>query len=1076
MAGYYRKFVLKFAQITKPLYELTSPKNRFLWSAEHENAFKTLKKVLSEAPVLAQPNIEKARDGSRPFVIYTDASRVGLGAVLAQQGEDGLIHPVFFASKSLTQAERNYHVTDQEALAMVYALKKFHYFIYGVRTIVRTDHAALTSLFKRTNVSPRVLRWALEVQRYDLTIEHVKGSANCVADALSRGIPQNACAARGDAEDEKVVCAVQESEWLAELRQDPYFSPVISAIENKRDEEVKLPRHEKLLSSADFLIEGGKLKLIREDGSAVSVVPQSRRRELFDESHSGVLGGHFHARKMFRTLRKVVFWPGMYQDLVSWCRSCQQCFLTNRNTENIPPLRPITVSRPFQIVGVDLLEMGLTTCGNRYIVTVIDHFTKYLGAYPVANKKAETVAEALFSNWVCGAGRWPEVLLSDRGSEFENEVMAVLCQIMGIEQKFTKGYCPRENGLTERVNGTIVRMLKKKTTVPAEWDKILPTIVYAYNASEHRATGESPHFLVYGRDPRYPSAVIPSDQLSPYIVDYDKYKTELLCGLKLAQEVISENSKEYREKMKENYDRRLKTSRSTIFTAGDRVYMKLPAEKGKSRHPKLVTDWSGPFRVIEASNNSALVTLIGENQEPHRVQFDHLVKIPSEIDDTPLSGTVTRRKRGRREILAIQEGNLGGVIKTSFDNFSNFSAPLSSADNVRHVDWICPGQLTLNGQSVQCSLETTIRDVIQNAPLSSFSFKSPYELARIIAVITQSHTPDNWRISRMLDSSYDILTVSSLGMAISYYRSHCIHCTLASVADAGNSMILCPPRSHNDPYHLPHLFPKAVDFANRNPWTSASWTLLKPRKTLVLLPEGFDETLRCFESEMMLAKVMHNPEDVDPNWFEEELSAVVVFSPASYWSALRWRTPWVLFIQAVAQGAELIALPGPQDDETWGKSVDMLRDLMEETAAQRPSLAKRLRCLLPLKSEDNRIGAAFKILADKINLVTGRHFTQSAAKRFWTATMAQYSAFVRLPECKRVRNVSENNENTNIAVGNSVRGRQDSVPHSRLYARGRGVRHEGFQRRRSFSQHRPHQEMERGDFPRRSFRGRWNRF
>ncbi|KAL6742337.1 hypothetical protein Aduo_015495 [Ancylostoma duodenale] len=329
MAGYYRKFVLRFAQISKPLYELTSPKNRFLWSTEHEHAFETLKKLLCEAPVLAQPNIEKARDWSRPFVIYTDASRIGLGAVLAQEGDDGLLHPVFFASKSLTQAEKNYHVTDQEALVIVYALKKFHYFIYGVHTIVRTDHAALTSLFKRTNVSPRVLRWALEVQRYSLTIEHVKGAAYCVADALSRGLPQSISATQGYAEDEKVVCAVQENGWLAELRQDPNFSSLISAIKNERDEEVKLPRHDKILSSADFIIEGGKLELLREDGSPVPVVPQSHRRYLFDECHSGVLGGHFHARRMFRTPKKVVFWPGMCQDLVSWCKSCQQCFLTN---------------------------------------------------------------------------------------------------------------------------------------------------------------------------------------------------------------------------------------------------------------------------------------------------------------------------------------------------------------------------------------------------------------------------------------------------------------------------------------------------------------------------------------------------------------------------------------------------------------------------------------------------------------------------------------------------------------------------------------------------------------------------
>ncbi|EYC17458.1 hypothetical protein Y032_0030g2060 [Ancylostoma ceylanicum] len=95
----------------------------FHWSKEHDDAFEKLKDVMSKAPVLAQPDIEKARNGSRPFVIYTDASREGVGAVLAQEGDDGFLHPLYFASKSLTKAETNYHVTDKEALAVVYALK-----------------------------------------------------------------------------------------------------------------------------------------------------------------------------------------------------------------------------------------------------------------------------------------------------------------------------------------------------------------------------------------------------------------------------------------------------------------------------------------------------------------------------------------------------------------------------------------------------------------------------------------------------------------------------------------------------------------------------------------------------------------------------------------------------------------------------------------------------------------------------------------------------------------------------------------------------------------------------------------
>ncbi|KAL6735245.1 hypothetical protein Aduo_005704 [Ancylostoma duodenale] len=173
MASYYRKFIMGFSKIAKSLYNLTSPKTPWKWSKDEVNAFEKLKQAMAQAPILAQANVEDARNGSKPFIIYTDASTGGLGEVLCQEGSDKMLHPLFFASKGLTKAERNYHITDLEALAVVFALKKFHFFIYGLPTVVRTDHQSLTSLFKRTNVSARVLRWALEVQKYNLKIEYV---------------------------------------------------------------------------------------------------------------------------------------------------------------------------------------------------------------------------------------------------------------------------------------------------------------------------------------------------------------------------------------------------------------------------------------------------------------------------------------------------------------------------------------------------------------------------------------------------------------------------------------------------------------------------------------------------------------------------------------------------------------------------------------------------------------------------------------------------------------------------------------------------------------------------------------
>ncbi|WKY15256.1 hypothetical protein Q1695_000608 [Nippostrongylus brasiliensis] len=151
----------------------------------------------------------------------------------------------------------------------------------------------------------------------------------------------------------------------------------------------------------------------------------------------------------------------------------------------------------------------------------------------------------------------------------------------------------------------------------------------------------------WAQDPKYPSAVIPREHLSSYTPDYDDYKTDLLNGLKLARDCISESSARNRAQMKTYYDKRWKTAESTVFKIGDRVYLKTPTEKARTGHPKLIHDWRGLYRVIEASENSALITMIGDNEQPVRVQFDHLIKVPPSIDDTPITGKTRRGRRGR---------------------------------------------------------------------------------------------------------------------------------------------------------------------------------------------------------------------------------------------------------------------------------------------------------------------------------------------------------------------------------------------------------------------------------------------
>ncbi|EYC07872.1 hypothetical protein Y032_0068g180 [Ancylostoma ceylanicum] len=621
--------------------------------------------------------------------------------------------------------------------------------------------------------------------------------------------------------------------------------------------------------------------------------------------------------------------------------------------------------------------------------------------------------------------------------------MESLCNFMGIQQKFTKGYCPRENGITERANGTIARILRKKTVVPAEWDRILPTVVYAYNAAPHKATGESPHFLLYGHDPKYPSEIIPSQDLSPYTMDYDRYKTDILCGLKLAREFINEHSAEYRDSMKKAYDKEWKTLKSEKFHVGDRVYVKIPAEKGKSRHPKLVTPWEGPYRIIDASSSSATVTLIGENKPPMEIPFDHLLKIPPQIDDAPVRGKTSRGKKGRPRKAELKVNNI--CVKTyPALNHSCFRTTFSSTSDVHHVDWHCPGKLMYQGVEVECSAAVPLQDVIPNAQFGALTFSSPSELSRIFAVLSQSHIPDSWRTARLLDRTYDVITPTGLGLAWSFYQQHCIHMTLTTVAEAGLVAAEHPPRNSRDPINLGNVADKAREFVKSNPWTNSSWKLLKPRKSLILLPAGFENVVKCLESDTQKALLMRKPEDVQPEWFTEDYSAIVVFSTAEFAGTTRWRGAWTLLTQAVARGSELIALSGPRNGDDWGRSVDLMRDLFEETIAQRPTLASRMRCFLPLRSQQEMQGVGFRALADKSSEQL-KVLTQSAAKRFWTATMVQHSAFLQLSPFRRTPEVRVSDGSAKEPTRRNEKGRipQNGHTHRPYKPNFKGQHHHG---------------------------------
>uniref|UniRef100_A0A914YY30 RNA-directed DNA polymerase n=1 Tax=Panagrolaimus superbus TaxID=310955 RepID=A0A914YY30_9BILA len=291
LASCHRKFIEGFSTITSPLLALTKKDTKFEWSEKEEKAFEKLKEKLVTAPILAQPDYESAIEGSKPFIIRTDACKTGVGAVLTQEGEDKRLHPLFYISKACSEAERNYSITQLEALAVVVAMRKLRTFVMGAKDVVRTDHQPLIGLFRNANLSPQLIRWALELQEYrDLKMEFVKGKANTVADALSR--------CHGDSEFgdhvevmDSVVFVIEEhtEKWFELLRDDESWTEVCEKVLK----EGRCLHHKSIYGlKGDFLVK------FEEQGRERKVVPVEKRKALWNEVHSGQLGGHFGAKKL----------------------------------------------------------------------------------------------------------------------------------------------------------------------------------------------------------------------------------------------------------------------------------------------------------------------------------------------------------------------------------------------------------------------------------------------------------------------------------------------------------------------------------------------------------------------------------------------------------------------------------------------------------------------------------------------------------------------------------------------------------------------------------------------------------
>ena len=652
LASYYRRFVPKFASIAAPIHVLTKKNVPFQWTDECESAFNQLKVALSTSPVLVYPRFGPGHS----FILETDASTVGLGAVLSQVREDGTIHPIAYASRSVDKHERNYGISELETLGLVWAVRYFRPYLLGHPCTVYTDHAACLAILNTPKPSGKLARWALTIQEMDITIKHKAGKNNTNADVLSRLPPMESRTGQvGASEQLPYQPTLPDLDEVRRLQQED--SDCSEQIAYLRDGV--LPDDE--LASRKVVLESKQFQVVDDvlyhenpafpDRSCI-VVPECLRHTLLKESHCGRFAGHLSEKKVYDRLRRHVWWKGMRNDVHKFCRGCLECasWKGGRRTCR-PPLQPIPVGGPFHRVAVDILQLPLTASGNRYVEVFIDYLTKWPEAFAIPDQKADTIAKLFVEQIVCRHGI-PEELLSDRGTNFLSTVIQEVCQLLNIKKINTSGYHPQTDGLVEKFNATLIQMIAKSCTVSdRDWDTRLPYLLFAYRASAQASTRESPFFLVYGRDARLPTETVLSHVRNPYMVDIDDYKVDLLANLSLAWRLAAENIQAAQNRQKKYYDR---SANEINLKVGDRVMVYMPSELRGEEH-KLRRPFHGPYRVLNITETNAEVRLVDSpTDDPIFVNLNRIRLCYPDQGESTWTGEKKKRKRKKKKSVPTE--------------------------------------------------------------------------------------------------------------------------------------------------------------------------------------------------------------------------------------------------------------------------------------------------------------------------------------------------------------------------------------------------------------------------------------
>ena len=466
---FYHRFLPNIATTLAPLNELLKGKPKLLtWNSDADAAFNNSKQALANATLLTfpAPNAE--------LQLVTDASDVAVGAVLEQR-INGQPAPLAFYSKKLSNTERRYSTFDRELLAVYLATKHFKHLLEGQQFQILTDHLPLVHAFsKKTDPhSSRQQRQLSSISEFNCTLQHITGTNNSVADALSR----NSAA---------MVHLGLDLQQLQQLQQ---------AEDNEE-------RNSTSLTWSNINIGNDNCSILCDTstGNPRPWIPKPLRRAAFDAVHNL---SHPSRRSTTKLMTERFVWKGIAKDSKSWAKACIACQRAKVHWHTESGIGEFDQPRRrFGHIHVDIVGPLPASKQHRYLFTIIDRSTRWPEAVPIKSADTESCIEALLNNWISRFGV-PDQITSDRGTPFTSNLWTGLSQRLGIESNKTTAYNPEANGIVERLHRTLKAALMAKCNTN-DWTTNLPWILLGLRTTPKEGTNVTAAEMTYGDNIQVP--------------------------------------------------------------------------------------------------------------------------------------------------------------------------------------------------------------------------------------------------------------------------------------------------------------------------------------------------------------------------------------------------------------------------------------------------------------------------------------------------------------------------------------------------------------------------------------------